>query len=326
MILGVFFSAVIVILSTAVYTFLIWWADRHEKEPLHLFAAALFWGAVPAVALSLVLELAFQAGLPDDTQFGWRLFGAGIAGPIIEESAKALALLGIYTFWRMEFDGVLDGIVYGALVGFGFAMTENFLYFVGALEKGVLVWSLIVLLRQFIFGLNHAFFTSFVGIGFGLMRLSKHARRWAYPLVGLLLAIFFHAVHNLAVSLSSVTMLAFLIALVADAGGVLIVFLVLLLAVQREARVIAEELVDEVGNTLTAEEYQHIRRRALLTPYKGNPSPEERRRLRKVRRLAIELALKKRQLRRKEDDRDVKLRIAQLRAELVSLRKDKPVE
>ncbi len=42
---------------------------------------------------------------------------------------KGLALVALFYLARQEFDGPLDGIVYGALIGFGFSMTENLLYF-----------------------------------------------------------------------------------------------------------------------------------------------------------------------------------------------------
>lgn len=57
---------------------------------------------------------------------------------------------------RHEFDGVLDGLTYGAIIGFGFAMTENFLYFIGAFSEGGFVdLTVLIFLRAVIFGLNH---------------------------------------------------------------------------------------------------------------------------------------------------------------------------
>ncbi len=70
---------------------------------------------------------------------------------------------------RHEFDGVLDGLIYGVLIGFGFAMTENFFYFIGAFDEGGFVnLTAVIILRSVVFGLNHAFYTSLTGIGFGL--------------------------------------------------------------------------------------------------------------------------------------------------------------
>ena len=56
-------------------------------------------------------------------------FGAVISAPLVEESAKAIILLIFFFAKRDEFDGVVDGIVYAAMVGLGFAMTENIQYY-----------------------------------------------------------------------------------------------------------------------------------------------------------------------------------------------------
>ncbi|HEX6293178.1 MAG TPA: PrsW family intramembrane metalloprotease, partial [Herpetosiphonaceae bacterium] len=149
-------------LPTSLYTLVLWWLDRYEKEPLHLLLVTFVWGAFPALVLAIFAELAVD-GVAQYT------FGPGaestIVAPIVEELLKAIALIGLFVFARREFNGVLDGIIYGALVGFGFAMSENILYFMAYSEELVGVW----LLRSVIFGFNHAFFTSIVGIALGLV-------------------------------------------------------------------------------------------------------------------------------------------------------------
>ena len=58
--------------------------------------------------------------------------------PIVEEFAKGLGVFLIFVSARRAFDGPIDGIVYGALVGAGFAFTENIQYFaVSFIEGGV---------------------------------------------------------------------------------------------------------------------------------------------------------------------------------------------
>ena len=44
-------------------------------------------------------------------------------------------MLLLFLLVRNEFDNVLDGVVYGAVIGFGFAMTENTLYFIELLRR-----------------------------------------------------------------------------------------------------------------------------------------------------------------------------------------------
>jgi RsiW-degrading membrane proteinase PrsW (M82 family) len=93
----------------------------------------LGWGAVAAVALSFVGEqLLF--GLTGANQF----VNTAVAAPLIEESAKGLFLVGIVVFRRAEVHGLLDGIIYGALVGIGFAFVEDIVYYLGSLQSGQL--------------------------------------------------------------------------------------------------------------------------------------------------------------------------------------------
>src|SRR5258706_13058636 len=61
-------------LPTAVYSLLLWWLDRYEKEPLPLILAAFLWGALPAFALAGLLELGVAAARERSP------LGPGVAG------------------------------------------------------------------------------------------------------------------------------------------------------------------------------------------------------------------------------------------------------
>jgi RsiW-degrading membrane proteinase PrsW (M82 family) len=239
------------VVPTVLYVTLLWWLDKYEKEPWGLFLAAFGYGFLPAVILSVILELALEMPASEVVQ-GGAVIGPRLVAPIVEETVKSLALLLIFFFWRREFDGVMDGIVYGAVVGFGFGMTENLLYF---LETGG--DPAVILLRSVPFGLNHALFTSFTGVGLGLARLSK--RRWAgfalFPLA-LLAAITFHAIHNSTVELGCPGMAA---AAVADWGGVAVILVVAILSWRQEKRWIQQELQEEVAvGVLATADYQAL--------------------------------------------------------------------
>lgn len=239
---------------TALYTLMLWWLDRYEKEPLHLLLVTFVWGAVPALALAIVAELALDGAAatligPDAP--------ATVVAPVIEETLKALVLIGIFVFARREFNGVLDGIIYGALVGFGFAMSENILYFIAYREQFVGTW----LLRAIVFGFNHAFYTSIVGIAFGMVRYEQ--RRWAGYVavpVALWLAILLHALHNIWTQLG---LIGYGLAWLTDSGGVLVVLATILLSQRQERRWITTELSDEVQHgTITPEQLDRALRPA----------------------------------------------------------------
>lgn len=223
-------------LPTLLYTTLLWWLDRYEKEPWPLLLAVFVWGAVPAVVLALLAEVQKTT-----TTIGSEPQMSIWLAPLVEEPLKALALVGVFLFFRHEFDNMLDGIIYGALIGFGFAMTENALYF--SREGSAL--SSLLWLRVVIFGFNHAFYTSIVGVALGLIRYDQ--RRWAgwIALPGaLFLAIMLHALHNAA---TSYQFPGILIAWLISSGGVLIVVLVAVITWRKEKSWIEYELVEEVN-------------------------------------------------------------------------------
>ena len=253
-------SLVVAFIPALGYTLLVWWLDRYEREPFRLLVVAFFWGAVPAIALAILLEYRLGDPFAALETVLLREFGMdSLVVPVIEELTKGLALLLLFLLVRNEFDNVLDGIVYGAVIGFGFAMTENALYFIDLLRKGGAdQFTNVVMLRLLLFGLNHAFYSAIVGAGFGLAaEVTGPMRRWRwlFPLLGLLLAIAFHAVHNLGMALAATNRAALLIAILANWGGVFLLVVIVLLAWQEERQWIAIELWPEVGTTLTPEEY-----------------------------------------------------------------------
>ena len=51
-----FQSIIAAIIPAVIYTTLIYYVDRYEKEPLWLLAATFFWGAVPAIIFALIFN------------------------------------------------------------------------------------------------------------------------------------------------------------------------------------------------------------------------------------------------------------------------------
>jgi RsiW-degrading membrane proteinase PrsW (M82 family) len=236
-----------------IYPIFLYWMDRYEKEPIVLLSAVFIWGFIPAAIFSLISQLIFDIPLylMDFEAAAVDLVTSAVVAPITEEVFKGMAVLAVFLLWRREFDGVFDGIIYGSLVGFGFAAIENVLYFLEADTS-------LVILRAFVFGLNHALFTSFTGIGFGIARHSPNPIvRFAAPVIGLLAAIAAHAIHNGTVSLVEMTPVLLCVTFLADWGGVAFVFVVMILALRRERMWIVEHLQGEVaGNTLSQSQYE----------------------------------------------------------------------
>jgi len=238
-------------LPTLFLVWMIWWADRYEREPVRLLSIAFWWGAIPAIAAALVIELI--AGAPfDGSGLGNILMQSALIAPITEEAIKGLALLGLMKFARAEIDGVLDGIIYGALVGAGFAMTENFFYFLSSESAGD--WAMTVFLRAFIFGLNHIFYTAIQGAVMGYaLRFRHNGTRRLIMLAGLILAISIHAFHNFAVTLTETFPLIFLAAIVVSWGGALVMLLVVLTSLQKERKAIESYLSSDDAPPISAQ-------------------------------------------------------------------------
>lgn len=295
MLVALLLSILAAVVPTFIYALLFYWADRYEREPGWLLFVSFAWGAIPAVVVSLIAELALGAPfVTDPASLAGEVVEGAVVAPIVEEIAKGLALLGIFWWRRQEFDGVLDGIVYGALVGFGFAMTENFLYFIGAYaEGGFASLTLVIFLRSILFGLNHAFYTSLIGIGLGMARHQTNPiLRAIWFLVGLSAAIFAHALHNLGASLASVTPASLLLNLVVGGAGLAIILVAIGLAWQHERNVIQAELAPEVGRLLTRDEYE------WLTGTWRTPTPPKRIASANRRQLLVEYANRAYRLRR----------------------------
>src|SRR5215211_1977601 len=177
-------------LSFPVLIMICFWLDRYEPEPARYRIAALSWGGVVAVAVSLVAEQALFA-LPGTDTF----VETAIIAPVVEEFGKGLFLVFVLLLRRYQMHGILDGIVYAALVGIGFAFVEDVAYYLSALDEGAL--STTVFLRGVMGPFAHPLFTSATGIGIGIAATTRRpGLRWTAPLIGYSVAVFLHAIWN----------------------------------------------------------------------------------------------------------------------------------
>jgi protease PrsW len=234
------------------------------------------------------LSAVVDSGLAD-------FFTAVFVAPVVEECSKGLALLIAFAVASVvsvrrggiEFSGVMDGIVYGSAVAFGFSIVEDIFYYSQFDEQTFVA-------RRFFGGFGHAAFTSLTGIGIGLIPWV----RWGFlkvllPVVGLAGAILLHATFNLTAALFGP--LAYALEFL-----VLLLYLFVIVAwLVVERRTIRRELRDEVAaGTISAGEY------AILPTYFARTfyylglifsgRLREWRRARKVHEAAVNLAFTKR--------------------------------
>lgn len=230
------------------FLFLMWWLDRHDREPLWLFGLTFAWGAIGAVLLAMVGSSLAMAPL------GWLVgpesadrWSAVIIAPLIEEPTKALILFAVAQ--SRHFDNASDGFVYGAAAGLGFGMTENFLYFTSVASTGDLMgWVQVVVVRTLFSAVMHACATSCVGAVMGFARFRGWGWKIAALPIGFGAAIGIHALWNGLLTLDEVngtshyTTANFLLFPL----EFLVLFAVFQLALWEERAVLRRELADEV--------------------------------------------------------------------------------
>lgn len=177
--------------------------DRYEPEPRVALLAALLGGAVIAAYLSHTINswlLDFAGSLTTSDQV--RPLAGGFGAPVVEEITKAGTLIVLILVGRGLLNGALDGIVYGALIGVGFAFTENVIYLTFAvLQGGPAGLMQAVYIRALLGGFNHAAFTATTGAALGYAwTMPARQGRGLIPAVGLGLAIVQHVVWNAVAS------------------------------------------------------------------------------------------------------------------------------
>lgn len=303
-----------------VYTQLVWSVDRYEKEPPLYLLYAFIWGAIPTVLIAVVLQTLLSVPillLLGESSLASELTQAAIGAPVIEEILKGIGVAIIYLTRRHEFDGWVDGIVYGATVGFGFAYVENIFYLMGTAGAGE--WVALFVLRAIVFGGLHGFWTALTGIGFGLARYTRDRLVQVFVIAGgLLLAIVGHLIHNAAATLVEVTNgTSFGLALLNYGALAFVMGLLWLVAGIVDRRRLKQHLQEEVPAVIPIEIYQAIcdRRYHVKLAQLGISRTQHKHLLQ----LAGELAQKKLQFTKMGDEGGNSAEIYRLRAALKEL-------
>ena len=246
-------------IPTLLYLRIVHAMDRYEREPLRYVVLTFLWGAVPAVIAGGVIELISDAIVNSALGAGLltELVSTGVTAPIIEESLKAIAVAGVYWVRRREFDGWVDGLIYGSSVGFGFGFVENILYLQTTGAQSSAQWISLFILRVLLFGMLHAFWTGLTGIGFGVARHSRTAvMRFFAPLLGLCAAITGHMFHNSTLVFAKASGGATLCFTLLNYGLAVGGFLAMsIISANKERELLKTMLIDEVPAILSLHNY-----------------------------------------------------------------------
>lgn len=198
---GVFaISSVLPALAVAGY---LWYGDPTRREPFVPLAATFVLSMLFA-SFAAVINTTFSPVFELLGLLGLILFYFLIVGPI-EEFVKWLAIR-VYAYRTDAFRTVVDGAVYGAVAGLGFAAIENLIYIVifyleadsvaglGATEAAATVAA-----QRFFVGPGHVVFSAWAGFYLGLARFNPE-NRVPIAVKGLLIAAFIHALYNSGVT------------------------------------------------------------------------------------------------------------------------------
>ncbi|HEV2238854.1 MAG TPA: PrsW family glutamic-type intramembrane protease [Ktedonobacterales bacterium] len=262
---------------------LVGFIDRYEREPIVLLVAAFAWGVVIASPAALVVERTLARGLAAAPLVAAGAHGAlalaaqaalqGLSAGVAEECVKGAGLVVLLLLLRDEFDNVTDGILYGVLIGAGFALVENFVYFAASprAQLGALVLGRVVL-----GWLGHSTFTALFGAGLGYARETRDRRtQWLAPLLGFVAAVALHSLfdavdffasavaHTPGVghTIATVALAAVLINYLPLFAAQAILWRMLLRALRREEDIVREYLAPEVSaGIVTPDEYVLLQR------------------------------------------------------------------
>ncbi|MFD7789054.1 PrsW family intramembrane metalloprotease [Streptomyces nojiriensis] len=183
------------------------WLGRAAPVPWPQLLFCFGWGACTAALIAILANnfaTEWIAAATADASDADHLGSVAIA-PVVEESAKAAALLLVFTFRRRHFSGPADGFVVAGFTATGFAFTENILYLGNAFvedladRSGVLESMTVAtfFVRIVLSPFAHPLFTVLTGLGFGVAAVSaRRSRRILPPLLGLALAMGMHALWN----------------------------------------------------------------------------------------------------------------------------------
>ncbi len=308
-------TAIVLAIPAYLYTWLVRNIDRFEKKTFPELIDAFAWGSILAITFAGIFQKIFPILATDI--FGEVTLAGSWVKPLItiavsEEILKGIVVAIIYLRCRRKFDGWIDGIVYGATLGFGFAYVDNIFYLTNQTDGE---WIQLFLSRSIVFCGVHGFWSALVGIGFGFARYTNNPVRKIMVISGgLIAATLANIIHNGALFLiqerSDLMLLFDLFNYIAVA---LLIILLWLIAKYVDRQRLQTYLSEEVPEFISFECYE-----ALCSSDKNvfaslRMSQEQRRALFKV---ATKLAQKKMELIKMGEAGSNNIEISGLRQEL----------
>ncbi|MCE5298755.1 MAG: PrsW family glutamic-type intramembrane protease [Methanoregulaceae archaeon] len=179
------------LLAIAPAAFWLWYfynKDRYEPEPLSWILMVYVLG------IAVTIPVAFIEGVIGEVLPEFLI--VVMVAPVVEESGKYLVVRKT-VYESGEFDEPVDGIIYAAAAGLGFATLENVIYVFSALETSLFLALQTGLVRALISVPGHVLFSAMWGYALGKARFLPAEKRPGVIATGLILAMASHALFNL---------------------------------------------------------------------------------------------------------------------------------
>jgi protease PrsW len=175
---GWLLSWILIVLYIVPVVLVVLWLDLYEPEPPSLMLGAFLWGGLIAIPFSGISNSVWgvvvaQLGGAELAAY----WSAALTAPFVEELYKYLGIAVLFLIARREFDDLMDGFVYGALIGLGFSVVEDVGYFMTAFGgdvEGVLIGFFVRVILSGLYG--HVLFTGLAGVGFAYLVTHRHDR------------------------------------------------------------------------------------------------------------------------------------------------------
>ncbi|KAB1192533.1 PrsW family intramembrane metalloprotease [Haloferax sp. MBLA0076] len=198
----------------------VYYTDVTDNEPLSMLVVTFLLGVLTATFAAVLNSLMNNVGQTIASELslsigflGSIIFFYLVVGPV-EETVKLLAVR-LYAYSHSSFNAVVDGAVYGAMAGLGFATIENALYITRNLMTsgldlgtaggvGIIGAGSTITAVRALAGPGHVIYSAIAGYYLGLAKFNKEN---AGPIVikGLILASLVHATYNSTVGIGAAT-------------------------------------------------------------------------------------------------------------------------
>ena len=196
--IGIFLLSMLPVVALLLY---VYECDSYKPEPWSVIVRGLFYGAASVLLTWVFLCLIEMLGLDFDEQptVMGQFIGSFVSAAIPEELSKLIMLL-LLMRKNPYFDEHIDGIVYAASVGLGFAAVENLAYV--AMDDD---WVSTALMRAVTAVPGHFLDAVAMGYFYSLYRFDVDGKKTRWMWLMILVPILFHGIYDALLFVSDVT-------------------------------------------------------------------------------------------------------------------------